>query len=117
MFVMMKDYDIKKKLEDIQKEKAEKEDGKTKKDKKDKKIEELEKALAEQTEISKRAQYDLVTQKFDFERHKLMLEEQSKSLDVDILIATVKKFLPFVENLRKSLGVLSEEQKKESLAQ
>jgi molecular chaperone GrpE (heat shock protein) len=87
-----------------------------KSDPKDDKILELEKALAEQTDIAKRAQYDLVTQRFDFERHQAMLKEQEKSMDVDILISTVKKLLPFVENLRKSLDVLSDEQKEESLA-
>jgi len=109
--------DLKNKLEEVQKEKAEQEDGNIKKNKKDKKIEELENALKEQTEIIKRAQYDLVTQKFDFERHKVMFEEQSKSMDVDILIATVKKLLPFVEDLRKSLSTLPDEQQKDPLAQ
>jgi len=112
------DADLKKKLEEVQAEKiawdAAQDTGDIKD--KDQKIIELEKALAEQTDIAKRAQYDLVTQKFDFERHKEMLAEQSKSMDVDILISTVQKFLPFVENLRKSLDTLSEEQKKEPLS-
>lgn len=112
------DADLKDKLEEVQKEKAAQEDwvSDEQKDPKDLKIIELEKALEEQIEIAKRAQYDLVTQKFDFERHKEMLDQQAKSMDVDSLISTVQKFLPFVENLRKSLDVLSDEQREEPLA-
>ncbi len=112
------DADLKDKLEEIQKEKAAQDDSwnEEKKDEKDLKIIELENNLKEQTDIAKRAQYDLVTQKFDFERYKEMIDQQSKSMDVDSLVSTVKKFLPFVENLRKSLDVLSDEQREEPLA-
>lgn len=111
--------DLEKKLEEIQKEKAEKEgtEENVKTQNLASQVQQLEKSLKDQTEIAKRAQYDYVNLKFDMERHTKMLEEKSKTLEIDILISTVKKFLPFIENLRKSLLVLTDEQKKEPLAQ
>jgi len=83
----------------------------------DEKIKQLEKALQEQMEISKRAQHDYINLKRDFDRYQQNMKEKSASLEVDTLISVVKKFLPFVENLRKSLLTLTDEQKKEPLAQ
>jgi molecular chaperone GrpE len=105
--------DLEKKLEEIQKEKAEKdEDGeKSQQDDKDQKIQQLEKALQEQMEITKRAQHDYINLKRDFDRYQQNMKEKSASLEVDTLISVVKKFLPFVENLRKSLATITDDQK------
>ena len=107
--------DLEKKLEEIQKEKAENDekDEKGKRDKSvgtDEKIQQLEKALQEQMEITKRAQHDYINLKRDFERYQQNIKEKSASLEVDTLISVVKKFLPFVENLRKSLIAIPADQ-------
>jgi molecular chaperone GrpE (heat shock protein) len=106
--------DLEKKLEAIQKEKAEKDEIDTptgKQDDKDIKIQQLENALQEQVEISKRAQHDYINLKRDFDRYMQNMKEKSASLEVDTLINVVKKFLPFVENLRKSLATIADDQK------
>lgn len=111
--------ELEKKLEEIQKEKAEKdpaglvdEDGAQGQwDDKNQKIEQLEKSLKEQMEISKRAQHDYINLKWDFDRYQQNMKDKSASLEVDTLISVVKKFLPFVENLRKSLATIADDQK------
>jgi molecular chaperone GrpE (heat shock protein) len=105
--------DLEKKLEEIQKEKAEKDEdgGKSQQDDKDQKIQQLEKALQEQMEITKRAQHDYINLKWDFDRYQQNMKEKSASLEVDTLISVVKKFLPFVENLRKSLASIADDQR------
>lgn len=111
--------ELEKKLQDVQKEKAE-QDWKqwwaaqqTKKNDNDlmTKIDQLEKLVKEQEEITKRAQYDYINLKFDFERYQKQAEEKAKNMEIDALMIVVKKFLPFVENLRKSLLTVSESQK------
>jgi len=62
-------------------------------------------------EISKRAQHDYINLKRDFDRYMQNMKEKSASLEVDTLIDVVKKFLPFVENLRKSLATIADDQK------
>lgn len=108
--------DLEKKLEEIQKEKiaddsSQVTDHGMRQDDKDIKIQQLEKALQEQVEISKRAQHDYINLKWDFDRYMQNMKEKSASLEVDTLISVVKKFLPFVENLRKSLATIADDQK------
>jgi len=109
--------ELEKKLEEVQQKKIEEE--KDEKDQKDEqlnvKVVELEKQLKDQVEIAKRAQHDYVNLKMDFDRMQRVYEEKSKTMDVDILISTVKKFLPFLENLRKSLITIPEAQKEDPL--
>lgn len=96
-------------------EKAKKE---SKKEKKlQEKLEKLQKEYDEQTEMLKRAQHDYVNLKFDFDRFQKHTEEKEKDAEVNSLIASVKKFLPFVEDLRKSLDNISKDKKSEPLAQ
>jgi molecular chaperone GrpE (heat shock protein) len=104
--------DLEKKLEEVQKEKDEQGvAGRGTSDEKDVKIQQLEKELKEQMEISKRAQHDYINLKRDFDRYMQNMKEKSASLEVDTLISVVKKFLPFVENLRKSLATIADDQK------
>jgi len=63
----------------------------------------LQKQLEEQNGITKRAQYDYINLKMDFDRWSRQKDEESKTAHIDTLIDVVKKFLPFVEDLRKSL--------------
>lgn len=108
--------ELEKKLEEIQKEKQEEEvvdeDWSSVGADNDllKKIQELEIALKNQTEITKRAQYEYYNLKLDFDRYQEQMKEKSSTLEIEILISTVKKFLPFVENLRKSLATIPEDQ-------
>ena len=105
--------DLEKKLEEVQKEKAAKDSSGQKDDNaddKDAKIQQLEKTLQEQMEITKRAQHDYINLKRDFDRYMQNMKEKSASLEVDTLISVVKKFLPFVENLRKSLITIPADQ-------
>lgn len=78
---------------------------------------ELETANKEQEEITKKAQYDYINLKMDFERLLKQVEEKEQTMWVDVLIETVGKFLPFVEDIRKSLENIPEETKDTPLAQ
>lgn len=76
----------------------------------------LQKKLEEQEAITKRAQYDYINLKMDFDRRSRQKEEEAKTAHIDTLISSVKKFLPFVESLRKSLETIPEDQKENALA-
>lgn len=69
----------------------------------------LEKEKAELTEMAKRAQYDYLNLKMDFDRYIRQTDEKSKTINLDALINVVKKFLPFLEDLRKSLENITNE--------
>ena len=79
-------------------------------------IEQLEKEKKEIEEIAKRSQYEYINLKTDFDRYQRQIEESSQSMELDSLLAVVKKFLPFVEDLRKSLENIREEYKDDPLA-
>jgi molecular chaperone GrpE (heat shock protein) len=80
------------------------------------KISQLEKELTEQKEITKRAQYDYINLKADFDRRQRLKEEEWKTAYIDTLIVSVQKFLPFVESLRKSLETIPTDQQENALA-
>ncbi len=89
----------------------------------DKKYHELEERIAqlerekkELEEIAKRSQYEYINLKTDFDRHQRQMQESAKAMETDSLIAVVKKFLPFIEDLRKSLGNITDEYKADPLA-
>ncbi|MFZ2151109.1 MAG: nucleotide exchange factor GrpE [Candidatus Absconditicoccaceae bacterium] len=69
----------------------------------------LEKEKQELTEMAKRAQYDYINLKMDFDRFIRQTDEKSKTINLDSLISVVKKFLPFLEDLRKSLENITSE--------
>lgn len=97
---------------------AEKVNKESKKEKKlQEQLEQLQKKYDEQTEILKRAQHDYINLKFDFDRFQKQVEERERDGELNSLISSVKKFLPFVEDLRKSLNTLPEEKKSDPLAQ
>lgn len=79
-------------------------------------IKQLEQEKKEIEEIAKRSQYEYINLKTDFDRYQRQIEESSKSMEIDSLLAVVKKFLPFVEDLRKSLENITEEYKGDPLA-
>lgn len=112
------DHDeLQKKLEEIQNEKNAKDGENTtgnaqwisQDDQVTQKIIQLEKELIEQQEIAKRAQHDYIRLKLDFDVLTRQQAEKEKTMEIDSLITIVKKFLPFVENLRKSLLIIPEE--------
>ena len=80
-----------------------------------KELETRKSKLAEQEEITKKAQLDYINLKtdFDFLLRQTKLKEQT--MEQETLIKVVKKLLPFVEDLRKSLLHLTEEQKADGL--
>jgi molecular chaperone GrpE (heat shock protein) len=65
----------------------------------------------------KRAQFDYINLKMDFDRYKNNTETNAQEHKKDLQIAAVKKFLPFVENMRKSLESLDDTQSKTALAE
>ena len=67
------------------------------------KVEELESKNKELSEIAKKAQLDYLNLKTDFDMFHRQTKEANKNMEVDSLISMVKKFLPFIEDLRKSL--------------
>ena len=48
--------------------------------------------------------------------HQRRMKEQEANMQTDSLLSTVKKFLPFVEELRKSLENISEDHKEDPLS-
>jgi len=81
-----------------------------------KEVEKLHKDLQEQTEIATRAQRDYINLKLDFDRYQRQTTEKEQDLELMSLLSSVKKFLPFVEDLRKSLDNIPEEKKSDPLA-
>ena len=79
------------------------------------KIVQLEKEKKELEEIAKRSQYEYINLKMDFDRYQRQTKESSQNLEVDSLLSVVKKFLPFVEDLRKSLENITDEHKEDPL--
>ena len=137
----MTDQDLQEKLQEAQQQAAQKWDNQSKKDDKkpswddgdfselekeiwamdqvekiQKEVEKLQKDLQEQTEIATRAQRDYVNLKLDFDRYQRQTAEKEQDLELMSLLSSVKKFLPFVEDLRKSLSNIPEEQKSDPLA-
>lgn len=110
------EIDLEAKLEQTEKEHDKK--STSRKDRKlAEKLEDLQKQYDEQTETLKRAQNDYITLKFDLDRLQRQTQEKEKDLELNSLLSSVKKFLPFVEDLRKSLDTLPSEKKADPLAQ
>ncbi len=80
-----------------------------------KKIQELEAQLKDKEEIAQKAQIAYLHLKNDFDLLSRQTQAKEKTMQQDSLIKVVKKILPFIENLRKSLETLTEEQKQEGL--
>lgn len=78
-------------------------------------IEQLEKEKKELEEIAKRSQYEYINLKMDFDRYQRQMQESSKNAETDSLISVVKKFLPFLEDLRKSLENITDEHMEDPL--
>ena len=78
-------------------------------------ITQLEKEKLELTEMAKRAQYDYINLKMDFDRFIRQTNEKNKTINLDSLIDVVKRFLPFLEDLRKSLENISDDHAQDSL--
>ena len=74
-------------------------------------IKKLQAQLAEKDEIVKNAQLAYLRAKNDMEMIQCQSAMKAESMHQDLLIKIVKKLLPFVEDLRKSLETLSEEDK------
>lgn len=66
-------------------------------------------------EIAKKAQLDYVNLKADFDFLVRQTKAKEQTLEQDTLIKVIKKLLPFVEDLRKSLMQLNDEQKLDGL--
>jgi len=78
-------------------------------------IKKLQTKLAEKDEIAKNAQLAYLRAKNDMEMIQRQSAMKAESMHQDLLIKIVKKLLPFVEDLRKSLENLSEEDKKSAM--
>lgn len=78
-------------------------------------IAQLEKEKKELEDIAKRSQYEYINLKTDFDRYQRQMQESSKHMELESLLAVVKKFLPFIEDLRKSLENITDEHKDDSL--
>ncbi len=74
-------------------------------------IKKLQAQLAEKDEIVKNAQLAYLRTKNDMEMIQRQSAMKAESMHQDLLVKIVKKLLPFVEDLRKSLENLSEEDK------
>ena len=74
-------------------------------------IKKLQTQLAEKDEIVKNAQLAYLHAKNDMEMIQRQSAMKAESMHQDLLVKIVKKLLPFVEDLRKSLENLSDEQK------
>jgi len=74
-------------------------------------IKKLQAQLTEKDEIVKNAQLAYLRAKNDMEMIQRQSAMKAESMHQDLLVKIVKKLLPFVEDLRKSLETLSEEDK------
>jgi len=80
-------------------------------------IQKLQSQLAEKDEIVKNAQLAYLRAKNDMEMIQRQSAMKAESMHQDLLVRIVKKLLPFVEDLRKSLETLSEEDKNSAMWQ
>ena len=78
-------------------------------------IKKLQAQLAEKDEIVKNAQLAYLRAKNDMEMIQRQSAMKADSMYQDLLIKIVKKLLPFVEDLRKSLENLSKEDKNSAM--
>ena len=78
-------------------------------------IKKLQTQLAEKDEIVKNAQLAYLRAKNDMEMIQRQSVMKAESMHQDLLVKIVKKLLPFVEDLRKSLETLSDEDKNSSM--
>jgi len=78
-------------------------------------IQKLQWQLAEKDEIVKNAQLAYLHAKNDMEMIQRQLAMKAESMHQDLLVKIVKKLLPFVEDLRKSLETLSDEDKNSAM--
>lgn len=78
-------------------------------------IKKLQAQLAEKDEIVKNAQLAYLRAKNDMEMIQRQSAMKAESMHQDLLIKIVKKLLPFVEDLRKSLENLSAEDKESDM--
>lgn len=79
------------------------------------KIAQLEKEKKELEEIAKRSQYEYLNLKMDFDRYQQQMKISSQNMELESLLSVVKKFLPFIEDLRKSLENITDEHKEDTL--
>lgn len=78
-------------------------------------IKELESQLQEKDEIAKNSQINYLHLKADFDILQRQTQQKIDNAERDAEIKVVKELLPFLENLRKSLMNLTEEQQASSL--
>ncbi len=94
---------------------AQKEQESLKKQKKDdksilqKKLKETEKELEKYKQIASNTQNQYVTLKRDFDAYIKRTDDAKKRQEWDMLIETAKKFIPFVEELRKTIENIPED--------
>ncbi len=81
------------------------------------KIIQLEQEKKELEEIAKRSQYEYLNLKMDFDRYQQQIQQSHKTMELDSLILVIKKFLPFIEDLRKSLENITDEHAQDPLTQ
>jgi len=81
-----------------------------------KKITQLQQEKKELEETCKRAQFDYINLKSDMDLLQRHTNQKEKTMQTDSLIEIVKNFLPFVEELRKSLENIPKWNKKTPLA-
>lgn len=77
----------------------------------EKKIIDLEMQKKDQEEITKKAQYDYINLKVDFDRYQRVTQEKEKNLEIEKTIDVAAKFLPFIEELRKVVAHIPEDKK------
>ena len=80
-------------------------------------VKKLQAELTEKDEIVKNAQLAYLRTKNDMEMIQRQSAMKAESMHQDLLIKIVKKLLPFVEDLRKSLETLSDEDKNSAMWQ
>jgi len=104
--------ELQKKLEEAQKAQNKK---KTQSMPNNDKIKSLQTKIQELEDVSKRAQFDYINLKADFDLLQRQTDQKEKSMKEDILISTIQNFLPFVEELRKSIDNIPQDKKDDPL--
>lgn len=80
-------------------------------------IKELENQLQEKEEIAKNSQIAYLHLKADFDLLQRQSQQKAENAERDAILKVIKELLPFIENLRKSLLNLNEEQQQSPMGQ
>lgn len=79
-------------------------------------VEELQAKIKDLEEVAKKAQYDYVMLKYDFDSYQRRMEQDAKDGKSQMLADIMKKFLPVIDQLSYSVDHMPEDMKSNTFA-